>query len=228
MKTIRSNINKVNNWSPRKTLIMVIAIVLSSCMGEVKEKLKKAKQGVSNVTTIAEKAQEAKEDIEKLKDATPLTNEELKTWLPESLEGWQRSGFKVGTTGYMNVASIEGTYKTEEQSKTDMHDGQMIEKKLTINVIDGAGPSGSMMIAGLGMASKMDMEQEDEWKHTQSVERNGILAQQTFHKKQKETALQFVYNKRFGVMINGVNLNPDETWRMVQKIDFEQLIDKTD
>lgn len=210
---------------------LLIIVICSSCTGEVKQKLKRAKQGVSNVTTIAEKAKEANEDIENLKDAIPLTNEELKEWLPESLEGWQRSGFKVGITGYMNVAAIEGTYKTEEpeeSGETDNSDAEMIEKKLTFNIIDGAGPSGSMMIVGLGMASEMDMEQEDEWKHTQSIEHDGILAQQTFHKKKNETAVQFVYENRFGVIISGQNLNPDETWRMIEKLDLRDLVEMTE
>jgi hypothetical protein len=200
-------------------------------MGEVKKKLKKAKQGVSNVTAIAETAKEAKENINKLKDAKPLTNEELKEWLPESLGGWQRSGFKVGTTGYMHVASIEGTYKIgkgEVSNEIDLQDGEVVEKKLTINIIDGAGPSGSMIIAGLGMASKMDMEEETEYKHTQGVTINGIRAQQTFHKIKRKTALQFVYENRFGVMVNGVNLDPNETWAMLENLDFEDLAKKAE
>ena len=211
-----------------KTAALMALLALSSCAGEVKEKIKKAKQGVSNMTTIAEKAQEAKEDIEKLKDATPLTNEELKIWLPKELAGWQRSGFKVGTTGYVNVASIEGTYKTQEHDETHVGNGVMSEKKLTVNIIDGAGPSGSMMIAGLGMASKMDMEEENEYKHTKGVTVNGIRAQQTFHKKRNETALQFVCEKRFGVMVNGVNMGPEETWEMIKKLDLEKLIEMTE
>lgn len=189
----------------------------SSCMGEVKEKLKKAKQGVSNVATVAEKAQEAKEDIERLKDAVPLTNAEMKEWLPEKIGSLQRTAFKVGAAGYANVASVEGTYKMEGENR-----------QIKVTIIDGAGPSGSMMIAGLGMASKMDMEEETEHKHTKSVTVNGIRAQQTFHKKRNETALQFVFEKRFGVMVNGVQLDPDETWKMVEKLDLEELEEMTD
>lgn len=191
---------------------IMLLIVFSSCMGEVKEKLKKAKQGVSNVTTIAEKAQEAKKDIENLKNATPLTNEELKEWLPRSIGNFERTGFKVGAAGYANVASIEGTYKLTEQ-----------DEKFTVSIIDGAGPAGSMIIASFGMAAEMDMEQEDENKHTKAVTVGDIRAQQTFYKKRNETALQFVVNNRFGVMVNGVKMNPDETWKMVEKLNLGDL-----
>lgn len=207
-----------NSFEVSKMIIAVVVLMtISSCMGEVKEKLKKAKQGVSNVTTIAEKAQEAKEDIENLKDAIPLTNEELKDWLPESIEGFERTGFKVGAAGYTNVASIEGTYKHEAK-----------EQKFTVNVIDGAGPAGSMMIAGIGMAAKMDMEQEDENKHTEAVTVGDVRAQQTLHKKRNVTVLQFVVDKRFGVMVNGVKMNPDETWKMVERLNLDDLTDLTE
>lgn len=199
---------------------LLLCVLLTSCSGEVKEKLKKAKQGVSNLGTLAEKAKEAKEEIEKLKDATPLTNEELKGWLPEDIDDLQRTGFKVGAAGYANVASIEGTYKLKaEDGELGEEDGQ-----LKVTVIDGAGPSGSMMIAGMGMAAKMDMEQEDEHKHIKSVSVDGITAQQTFHKRRNETALQFVIEKRFGVMVNGINMDPEETWALVGRLKLETLL----
>lgn len=209
------------------TLALMMALSsLVSCTGDLKEKIRKTKQNVSNISTITEKAREAKEDIENLKDAVPLTNEELKSWLPESVGSSERTGFKVGTAGYANVASIEGTYKKKAEAASDLTDrqkGEVIDKKLMLNIVDGAGPSGSMMIAGLGMTAKMDMELKDEYKHTQAVNKNGIRAQQTFHINRNETALQFVYNKRFGVFVNGINMDPDETWEMVEKLDFEEL-----
>jgi len=213
MKYIKSTGLVLASWF----FACLFATVLLSCKGEVKEKLKKAKQGVSNVTTIAEKAQEAKEEMENLKDALPLTNEEMKEWLPESIEDLERTGFKVGAAGYANVSSIEGTYKSNDK-----------DQQFKVTIIDGAGPAGSMMIAGLGMAAKMDMEQEDENKHVQSVKVNGIQAQQTFHKKRNETALQFVVKKRFGVMINGVKMDPDETLKLIQKLDLDKLEDLTE
>jgi len=218
-RTMKAKKTELTNIIPKASAFVLFTfavITMTSCMGEVKEKLKKAKQGVSNVTTIAEKAQQAQEDIENLKDAMPLTNEELKKWLPESIEDFERTGFKVGAAGYANVASIEGTYKHEAD-----------EQKLTVNVIDGAGQAGSMMIAGMGMTAKMDMEQEDEHRHIKAVKVDGIRVQQIFHKKRNETVLQFVVDKRFGTIINGVNMKPDETWKMVEKLNLNALSDLT-
>ncbi|NNE76739.1 MAG: hypothetical protein HKN31_06660 [Pricia sp.] len=203
------------------TLILVMA--LSSCLSEAKEKLKRAKQGISDVTAIAESAQQAKEDIEILKDAVPLTNQELKEWLPQSLDGWERTSLGVGKTGYINVASIEGGFTNEIEWENEKGESETIKQKFSVSIVDGAGPTGSIMIAGLGMAGKMDMEEENEYKHSKSLEVKGIKAQQTFHKKRNETALQFVYKKRFGIMVNSVKMNPEETWAMLEKLDLDRL-----
>lgn len=208
------------------TGIALAVLTLASCMGEVKDKLKQAKQGVSDVTTIAKNAQQAKEDIEKLKDAEPLTNEELKQWLPETLNGWKRTSFGVGKTGYMNVASIEAAFTKAIQQENDSGESETVKQKFSVSIIDGAGPTGSVMIAGLGMAGKMDIEEENEYRHSKGVEVNGIKARQTFHKKRSETALQFVYKKRFGIIINGVKMNPEETWTMLEELDLEDLVER--
>ena len=205
--------------------ILIVTFTLVSCSGEVKEKLKKEMQNVSNVTTIADRAQEANADFEKLKDAKPLTNEQLKEWLPASLNGWERTSFGVGKTGYMNVASIEGGFTNEIVIKSDTGESETVRQKFSVSIVDGAGPSGSIMVAGLGMAAKMDMEEENEYKHTKAITVNGIRAQQTFHKKRNETALQFVYGKRLGVIANGVKMNPEETWAMIEKLDLKKLTD---
>jgi hypothetical protein len=200
-------------------MTLALALLTStvvSCKKETRDKIKQAKQHISNATTVVEKAKAAEEEMSELKDAVSLTNTELKEWLPESLGDLNRTGFKVGTAGYMNVASIEGTFKSEDN-----------DKKISIQIIDGAGQMGSVMIASLGFASKMDMEEEDENRHLQTVDVNGIKAQQTYLKKRNETKVQFVYEKRFGVIVDGLDMSPEETWELIDKLNLEELVDKT-
>ena len=61
-------------------VLVVVLMVFESCVGEVKEKLSKATEGVSNVSAFVKEARKVEGRIEKLKDATPLTNEQLKDW----------------------------------------------------------------------------------------------------------------------------------------------------
>lgn len=99
-----------------------------------------------------------------------MTNDALKAWLPENLGDLTRTGYKVGKTEYLNVASIEGTFKNE--------DG----RELQLEIMDGAGEIGSVLMTSMSMAHKMDVE-EDENKHLQTLTRDGIKVKQTYFKK---------------------------------------------
>ncbi|WGK63880.1 hypothetical protein [Croceiramulus getboli] len=198
-----------------KTILFIMAgaLVWVSCDKETREKLSETKKAVSNATTVVSHAQEAKKETDKLKELTPLTNDQLKAWLPETLGGMKRTGFQVGKTGYMNVASVEGTYKTEEG------------EQFKVQVIDGAGQMGSSLILGMGMATKMDIEEETESKHRKSVEWDGVKALQTYHKKRNDTTLQFIYDERFMVTVNAKDMSVEETWDLVEQIDLDELTD---
>ena len=193
-------------------LASTLIIALSSCVGEVKEKLKTAKEGVSNVSTLVKEAEKVEGRVEKLKNTTPLTNKQLKSWLPESLNGFERTGFKIGQAGMYQVNSVEGTFKKEEE-----------KQKFNVVVIDGAGPTGSVMASGYGMLGNIEMEVEDENKHQQTVTVNGIKAQQTYKKKQNNTQLMFAYKERFLVTIKATKMNVEETWQMTNTLNLAAL-----
>jgi len=198
-------------------VLLLTTLFLSSCMGEVKEKLNQAKEGVSNVTTIAKEAQKVEGRMEKLKNEIALTNEQLKEWLPSEIGDFERSGFKVGQGGFAGVNSIEGTFKAAEG-----------KKKFKITVIDGAGPTGGVMTAGYGMFGNLEMEVEDERKHQQTVTVDGIKAQQTYFKKRNNTQLMFMYGERFLITINSTDMDVEETWEMVEELDLGELVDLTE
>ncbi len=194
------------------TLLFFIA-----CNEETKNKIKEVKQGVNATTTLVKEANTIQNDIEKLRSKTPISNQELKKWLPQEVAGLRRTGFKVGQVGYMKVNSVEGTYKTEES-----------KKKISIAVIDGAGPVGSVMAPSYGLIGSIDAETEDENKHQQNVSVNGIKAKQTFYKKRNNTQLMFLFEKRFLVTVNSTDMNPKETWKAVQQFQLNKLADQAE
>ena len=196
----------------KNTVIVIIALVSCiACKKETRDQIKKAKQEVSNATKIISNAKEIQEESAKLKEVTPLTNEELKAWLPEKVADLARTGFKVGKTGYINVSSIEGTFKAE--------DG----RELKVEIMDGAGEVGSALMAGMGAASTMEVEEEDERKHLQTITKNGVKARQTYYKKRDDTELQFIYADRFMVIVRTKDAKPEKTWELVEKLNFESL-----
>jgi len=224
----------------KKRILVVIGVMamafFTTCKKETREKFKEAKQGISNTTTILKNAKNAQKDIEKLKDATPLTNEQLKEWLPDTIDAMKRTGFKAGQAIYANLASIEGKYDTPEEASTITNDtGERMlnpnKKSFKIQVMDGAGPTGSMMIASLNMLSRLDMEEDTEYHHKKTVTVGKIRALQTYKKPRSQTAaprteLQFVYKGRLGVIVNGTNMSLEETWKTVIGLNLDALMKK--
>jgi len=195
--------------------LLIAAAMITSCKKETRDKLKKAKQDVSNVTSVIGNVKEAQEDALKLKEMTPLTNDELKSWLPENINGMTRTGFKVGKAGYIDISSIEGTFKTEATDD---------KKELKVEVFDGAGPTGSMFMMSVNMVTNMDVEEEDENKHIKTVKKNGIKAHQTYYKKRNDTKIQFLYEKRLGVIVTANDMDVDETWDAIKKLNLNKLL----
>ena len=124
----------------------------------------------------------------------------------------KRTGFKIGQAGMYQVNSVEGTYKLSEDIK-----------KFNVMVIDGAGPTGSMMSASFGLLGNFDMETEHEHKHQQTVKVDDIKAQQTYKKKSNNTQLIFAYEDRFLVTINATDLNVEETWQLTKQLNLDDL-----
>lgn len=193
--------------------LLLLSVAFSSCVGEIKEKLDTAKDGISNTTTFVKEVHGLEGKLEKFKDATPLTNKQLKEWLPERLGDLGRTGFKIGQTGMYQVNSVEGTYKETEGNR-----------EFNVLVIDGSGPTGSMMAAGYSMFGKMEMETEDEYKHQQTVSVEGITAQQTYKKKTNDTQLLFAYEERFLITVNSTDMSTEETWELTKELNLDELV----
>jgi len=162
-------INLMKN-SINTVLVLLLIIVIASCKKETREKIKQAKQGISNTAIIVKNAKKTNEHINKLREATPLTNGVLKSWLPESINGMKRTGFIAGQAMYVNMASIEGTYGMPDEPKYVKNDeGQNVsnpnKKGFTVSVMDGAGPTASTMIGSLTMMSNMSFEEDNERHH---------------------------------------------------------------
>lgn len=203
--------NKIKMKLRKKPLfwMLSISILLVSCLQETKEKMKKTTQEIKAATTLVENAQTVQDQAMKLAEKTPLSNEQLKSWLPNTIMGMERSAFKVGNMAFTGAASIKGTYKEED-------------KQFVVEVVDGAGSMGGMVIMA-GVAARVDMEEDNEFQHMKTLERNGIQAKQTYYKKQNKTQLLFLYDDRFLVEINGDGMGVDETWQAVGKLNLKDL-----
>jgi hypothetical protein len=142
----------------------------------------------------------------------PLTNEELKAWLPEEVNGMKRTGFKAGQGSYLQIAMIEGTYTSEDKSK-----------KFRIEIMDGAGEVGATATAGMRILFSQDFEEEDEYKTRRTVTKDGMKAIEEYRKSNNRSTIQFFKDNRFYLNATGTNMDIEETWDAIEDLDIDDL-----
>lgn len=194
-------------------LALFVFSALVSCKDNpVSKKIKETKDAVSNSTNAVQEMTKMQDDIKELQETTPLTNEELKSWLPEEVEGMKRISYKAGQAGMMNISSIEAAYANEDKSK-----------KFSISIIDGAGQVGAAATAGIRMVMSQDFEEEDENGSRRTVTKKGKKAIEEYRSGNNKSKIQLMEGNRFYLEANGTNMDLDETWDAIEELNLEKL-----
>ncbi len=194
-------------------LLLSFALLLFACKDNpVVKKAKEAKENVTNTHNVIKESTKMQDDIKDLSETTPLTNDEMKAWLPNEVDGMKRTAFKTGAMGMMNIASVEATYSSEDKSRS-----------FKVEVIDGAGEMGAVTTAGLRMAFSMDFEEETETKTRKSVTKNGVKAIEEYDKRRNQSVIQLMQENRFYVKATGTNMEIDDLWDLIDEMNVDDL-----
>lgn len=181
----------------KKLMIVVSALMLIACSKE--EKVKTEKSGglsdlvstAKNYSKINSSMEDVGKNIENLKALTPLTNDELKAVLPEIILGLKRKELSVGDNAMMNLSTAEAKYADEEG------------KRVKVEIIDGAGETGSAMVSIMMMGLNVNKEKTTETGFEKSVEINGAKSIVSENKNGEEidSKIQTVLKNRYLVTL---------------------------
>ena len=152
----------------KKLMITAAALLIVACSKE--EKVTEEKTGglsdlVSTAKTygkVGSSMQDVTKNIENLKNITPLTNDELKAVLPEILLGLKRKELSVGDNAMMNLSTAEAKYADDAG------------KRVKVEIVDGAGETGSTMVSIMMMGLNVNKEKTTEFGFEKSTEINGV------------------------------------------------------
>lgn len=152
----------------KKLMITAAALLIVACSKE--EKVTEEKTGglsdlVSTAKTygkVGSSMQDVTKNIENLKNITPLTNDELKAVLPEILLGLKRKELSVGDNAMMNLSTAEAKYADDAR------------KRVKVEIVDGAGETGSTMVSIMMMGLNVNKEKTTEFGFEKSTEINGV------------------------------------------------------
>ena len=170
-----------------------------------------SKDGKSKVSVDVNSAAAVSDDMQKkmeeLKKLTPLTADQLKTFLPEQLMGMKRSSFNANSM--MGFASAEATYKNE----TD-------DKEIELNILDCAGEAGAGVYS-LSYWTKMSMQSESDNGYTKTVDFNGGKAVETYEKGGDRYELTYVASDRLLVTVKGEKTGLDAVKQTAQALNLK-------
>lgn len=138
----------------------------------------------------------------------PLSNEELKKWIPEKVgEMWQ-SKIIVGHKQGIGMSGAISTY--EEIGKSG--------KRVSMEVLDGAGATGSVMIRSVEQKLMPDYEEKRTNGYSKIYEREGVRVWEKCNSQEQFTEIEFVYESRYHFIFRGHQLQPEELWAFVKKV----------
>lgn len=201
----------------KKLLFAMSAILLISCSKTEKTEeeksggLSEAYSNAKNLNKLSNSMDDITKNTEELKKLTPLTNEELKPLLPEQILGLKRTELSVGDNAMMNMSSAESSYKNEDSSK-----------KVNLQIMDGAGETGSAVVSMLMMSLNMDREKITETGFEKSKEIKGMKAMVSENKNGEipNSEIQMIANNRYLITLKGDGISAEELEKAAGEINY--------
>ena len=202
----------------KNLLMSVLALSLISCSKnetKTEEKsggLSELVSNAKNYSKVSSSVNNMTKNIETLKNLTPLTNEELKKVLPETLLGLKRVELSVGDASMMNLVSAEAKYKEEN-------------KRIELQIMDGAGETGSAMVSILMMGINVDKEKITETGFEKSAEINGMKAIVSEDKNGESinSKIQMIAKNRYLMTLTGTGVSYEELKNALGEINMSGL-----
>lgn len=190
----------------KKLIIAAAALMLVTCSKE--EKVIEEKTGgfsdlVSTAKTygkMGSSMQDVTKNIENLKNIPPLTNDELKAVLPEILLGLKRKELSVGDNAMMNLSTAEAKYADDEN------------RRVKVEIVDGAGETGSAMVSIMMMGLNVNKEKTTEFGFEKSTEINGAKSIVSEYKNGEDinSEIQTVLKNRYLVTLKADGFTYEE------------------
>ena len=199
-------------------ILSVSLLVMASCSKE-KESEKESTSigdvfnGVKTMNTLSNSMEDIQKNTERLQKLTPMSNDELKAVLPETLLGLPRVSFSVGDNSMMKISSAEAEYKDENN------------KNIKLKVLDGAGETGSAMISILMMGLTSNSEKTTQDGFEKMGDFNGTKAQikETKRESGVDSEINYILKDRYMITIEADGYTTEELKKVMDLINGSSL-----
>ena len=199
-------------------LVSSVLLLLTNCGKDPKKdensnSISDAIGGMKNINNLSNSMEDITKRAEELKKLTPLTNDELKAVIPESVLGLKRTSISVGDNMMMKISSAEAEYKDD------------VNKKIKISITDGAGETGSAMITMLMMGFSTNSEKTTETSSEKMGEFNGVKASVKDNKdgENVDSEIQYILKDRYLISIDGDGYTSEDLKKVMDMIKDSNL-----
>jgi len=201
----------------KKTVtIALLLLIIVACKKENNpiKKAKEVKKGFENVQQTLNIAKNFEKNTKRLSNLTPLSKEDIKSWMPENLDDLKRTKYEIGKQmGFAKISNVQLTFKNKEH------------KKILLSITDGAG-NGASVISMFNLTSQQDIDSESEtgFKKTMTFDGTKVLVDYSNPKYANRSLFKYLINERLYVEARGWQMKPDELWKYLKKLEIEKLI----
>lgn len=190
--------------------IFFISISVIAACNNADPKKKEGAEKADSAAIIAEQKKAAAAANEKmlaeLEKMTPLTNEELKKLLPETLMDAAASDISVNSSLGASVATAE--YQINDSTK------------IILSIYDCAGPGGAG-IYNLQYAGLLEYTADNPTEYTKVIDFNGSKTIEHCKKQSIECSLTYFSGGRFLVALEGVNAGAEELKKIANRLNIK-------
>jgi len=142
-----------------------------------------------------------------LKIQIPMSNEQLKKWIPEKVGEMEQRTLIVGHKQGIEMSGAIATYQENGQEG----------KQISMEVLDGAGPTGSVMLKSIKQKLIIDYDEEMNSGFSRIYEREGTRVWEKLNSEEHLAEIEFVLEGRYHFIFKGHGVEIYELWDFVRQ-----------
>jgi hypothetical protein len=187
--------------------IFLFIILLVSCGKE--RNSNSIISSIPNEAEFSDSIESKTSDIsEGLEIQIPMSNEQLKNWIPVKAGQMEQWKLIVGHKHGMEMSGAISTYQEKGQEG----------KQISLEVLDGAGATGAVMLKAITQKLDIDYQEEMASGFSRIYERDGIRVWEKYNSKDHHSEIEFVLKERFHFIFKGHQIGMDELWAFVEEV----------
>lgn len=178
------------------------------------ENISNAGEAIKGLNGLEKAMKDIEAQMNALKEKTPVSNDELKKVLPETLEGLKRTSINLGESASIGVSSANATYQNEDASKT-----------IEISILDGAGEAASSITGLAFYGFNQDSERITDDMTEKTMEYKGQRAKLTESKfnDRRTSTIEWLHKKRYLMKVEGEGYSIDEVGKIMDNLALGNL-----